>query len=78
MARFRLGNLKGPKGDRGDTGPKGSDGKSAYQSWLDLGNTGTEQQFINSLKPSADQFITKAKYEADLTALKEAVDRLNQ
>ena len=25
-------------------------GKSAYQSWLDLGNTGTEQDFIASLK----------------------------
>lgn len=25
-------------------------GKSAYQTWLDLGNTGTEQDFINSLK----------------------------
>ena len=25
-------------------------GKSAYQSWLDLGNTGTEQDFIVSLK----------------------------
>lgn len=25
-------------------------GKSAYQSWLDLGNAGTEQDFINSLK----------------------------
>lgn len=25
-------------------------GKSAYQSWLDLGNTGTEQDFIKSLK----------------------------
>lgn len=72
MPRIKLGNIKGPKGDIG------ADGKSAYQSWLDLGNTGTELQFINSLKPSADQFITKAKYEADLTALKEAVDRLNQ
>ena len=27
-----------------------SAGKSAYQTWLDLGNTGTEQDFINSLK----------------------------
>lgn len=72
MPRVKLGNIKGPKGDRG------ADGKSAYQSWLDLGNTGTERQFIDSLKPSTDQFITKAKYEADLTALKEAVDRLNQ
>lgn len=28
----------------------GSDGKSAYQSWLDQGNTGTEAQFLASLK----------------------------
>lgn len=55
---------KGDKGDRGDTGERGpagkdgqnghdgKDGKSAYQIWLDLGNTGSEQDFINSLKPS--------------------------
>lgn len=35
------------------TGPRGIQGKSAYQTWLDMGNTGTEQDFINSLKPSA-------------------------
>jgi hypothetical protein len=29
---------------------KGEDGKSAYQSWLDEGNTGTEQDFLDSLK----------------------------
>lgn len=28
----------------------GKDGKSSYQNWLDLGNTGTEQQFNDSLK----------------------------
>lgn len=28
----------------------GADGKSAYQIWLDIGNTGTETQFIESLK----------------------------
>ena len=28
----------------------GQDGKSAYEIWLDLGNTGTEEDFINSLK----------------------------
>lgn len=27
----------------------GADGKSAYQTWLDLGNEGTEQDFIDSL-----------------------------
>ena len=35
---------------KGNPGKDGADGKSAYQSWLDLGNTGTEQDFINSLK----------------------------
>ena len=28
----------------------GTDGKSAYQVWLDLGNSGTEQDFLDSLK----------------------------
>lgn len=39
------------------TGPKGDTGDSAYQTWLSLpGNEGkTEQQFIDSLKPSAEE-----------------------
>lgn len=32
------------------TGQDGKDGDSAYQIWLDLGNTGTEQDFIDSLQ----------------------------
>ena len=43
----------GPKGDQGadgEPGKNGIDGKSAYQIWLELGNSGTEQDFINSLK----------------------------
>jgi lysophospholipase L1-like esterase len=37
------------------SGGSGSGGKSAYEIWLDLGNTGTEQDFINSLKgPKGD------------------------
>ena len=31
----------------------GAEGKSAYQTWLDLGNTGTEQDFLDSLGGSA-------------------------
>lgn len=31
-------------------GPPGAEGKSAYQIWLELGNVGTEQDFIDSLK----------------------------
>lgn len=46
--------LQGPKGDQGDRGPAGQDGKSAYQIWLDLGNTGSEQDFIESLKPKSE------------------------
>lgn len=54
-----IANLKGAKGDRGEAGARGSDGsdgqdgadgKSAYQIWLDAGNTGTEQDFLNSLR----------------------------
>ena len=33
----------------------GVDGKSAYQIWLDLGNSGSEQDFINSLKPKVER-----------------------
>ena len=29
-------------------GPAGADGTSAYQVWLDAGNTGTEQEFLDS------------------------------
>ena len=49
----------GAKGDTGETGPAGSDGAagadgsdgaSAYQIWLDAGNTGTAADFLASLK----------------------------
>ena len=33
----------------GETGATGADGKSAYQIWLEQGNTGTEQDFLDSL-----------------------------
>lgn len=32
-----------------EQGVPGIQGKSAYQEWLDLGNTGTKQDFLNSL-----------------------------
>lgn len=40
----------GQTGGRGVKGNKGDDGKSAYEIWLDCGNTGTEQDFIDSLR----------------------------
>ena len=46
---------KGDQGDQGPAGPKGEDGiigvdgKSAYEIWVDEGNVGTEQDFLDSL-----------------------------
>lgn len=50
--------LSGPStiGDKGAGGTEGDDGDpgtSAYQSWLNLGNEGTQQDFINSLSAGA-------------------------
>ena len=42
--------LPGTNGTDGTNGIDGEDGLSAYQIWLNLGNTGTEQDFINSLE----------------------------
>lgn len=41
-----LASLQGP------AGKAGKDGKSIYQIWLDLGNKGTEQDFLNTFKPT--------------------------
>lgn len=42
----------GPQGLPGTNGKDGSNGLSAYQIWLNEGNTGTEEEFIASLKGS--------------------------
>ncbi|MGA1868579.1 MAG: hypothetical protein ACMUJM_08515 [bacterium] len=40
----------GIQGPQGVEGPPGADGKSAYQIWLDAGNTGEEADFLTSIK----------------------------
>ncbi|QDR80235.1 collagen-like protein [Sporomusa termitida] len=40
----------GADGAQGSPGTPGADGKSAYQIWLDNGNTGTEEDFLAALK----------------------------
>ena len=40
----------GTNGSNGKDGTNGTNGKSAYQLWLDAGNVGTEQDYLNSLK----------------------------
>ena len=40
----------GANGKDGQNGKDGIDGKSAYETWLEIGNEGTEQDFLNSLQ----------------------------
>ena len=42
--------LDGKDGIDGAPGTDGVDGKSAYQLWLEAGNTGSEEDYLNSLK----------------------------
>ncbi|MGL5023734.1 MAG: phage tail protein [Cetobacterium sp.] len=44
-------DLKGDTGGRGPTGGDGPPGKGLYEYWLELGNEGTEEEFVNSFKP---------------------------
>ena len=46
---MNAGKCKGEDGVDGKDGADGSNGKSAYEMWIDAGNTGTED-FLNSLK----------------------------
>lgn len=40
----------GAKGENGTPGTPGANGKDAYEIWKELGNSGTKQNFIDSLK----------------------------
>lgn len=46
---------KAEKGEKGDPGDQGPAGKSAYQIWIDLGNEGSEADFIASLRGPAGE-----------------------
>lgn len=51
-------------------------GKSAYQTWLDLGHTGTEQDFLNSLKAGADK-RPATSVRVDLSDTKNIIGRFD-
>jgi hypothetical protein len=48
----------GETGAKGDTGATGAAGKSAYQIWLDVGHTGTEDEFLAWVATEALKQIT--------------------
>ena len=45
-----LTGAQGPQGIAGSNGTNGQNGLSAYQIWLNAGNTGSETQFLNVIK----------------------------
>lgn len=69
----QLAGLKGQKGDPGTNGSNGLDGKSAYQIWIDEGNSGTEQDFLDSLK---GEDADTQEVESELSYLREENTRL--
>lgn len=56
-----------------DTDGSGAEGKSAYEIWLEQGNTGTEQDFLNSLK-GKDYVLTETDKEEIAEMAAEKVD----
>jgi len=47
--KIKLTVSKGPQGPQGVQGPPGLQGDNAYQVWLDQGNNGTVQDYLDSL-----------------------------
>lgn len=74
-----LGIPQGYKGDKGDKGDTGAAGKSAYEIWIDAGNSGTQQEFLQAIR--GPQGIPgpngKDGKDADVSQLV-SVDQFNQ
>ena len=60
----------------------GAPGKSAYEVWLEIGNEGSEQDFLNSLKPDLstlnNEQINSLKTQLGLDTLEESINALNK
>ena len=61
---------------------KGDPGKSAYQTWLDLGNAGSEADFINSYTPDMSNLseaqIDNLKTVLGLKDLEQSITAINE
>lgn len=59
----------------------GFNGKSAYQIWLDQGNVGSEQDFLDSLQPEisdmSEEQIEELKQRLGLVEMEQALENLN-
>ena len=74
--------LAGSDGEDGANGTNGSDGSSAYQIWINAGNTGTESEFLASLvgadgEDGAQGPIGPAGADADISEITALSDIIN-
>ena len=60
--------------ERGPIGKQGNQGDSAYQVWLNQGNTGTESDFLNSFKVGYTKEESDQKYATKTSVLPAATD----
>ena len=60
---------------------KGNDGDSAYDVWLSLGNTGTKEEFLQSLVPDLNNLtetqITNLKDVLGITQIENTISEMN-
>lgn len=74
--------VQGEKGDKGSTGAKGSkgdtgaDGKSAYDVWIEQGNSGTETDFLDSLKGEKGDKGDTGSASVEIEAIEEQLAEL--
>ncbi|MDE6677735.1 MAG: collagen-like protein [Ruminococcus sp.] len=74
---------RGIQGEKGNTGAKGSkgdtgaDGKSAYDIWISKGNSGTETDFLNSLKGEKGEKGDTGSASVDTEKIEEQLAELN-
>ena len=61
-------------GEPGPIGKQGNQGDSAYQVWLDQGNTGTESDYLNSLKVGYTKDESDEKFATKTSVLPTATD----
>ena len=59
---LNLGIPQGERGENGNDGATGPQGKSAYQVWLDNEHTGSETDFLNSLKGKDGKDVDPSLY----------------
>ncbi|WP_306819738.1 collagen-like protein [Metaclostridioides mangenotii] len=75
---LNYGELSGAEGPKGESGNDGVDGKSAYQIAKDNGYTGTESEWLESLKGLDGTFNTTVEFDELNTEHKTVIGAINE